>query len=145
MWMYSIREPATSGFIGGINSNDWGPGGIHCKIVDGHANAGINALAGGDMNGKTIVGPDEWVHLALTVSDQEAAIYLNGQREDSRGFSTPLAMYLGNGCIGAWNNNGDIQRELTGKMNDVRIYDRAVSEAELLWLAGKKGPVQKPF
>jgi len=145
MWMYSVREPATAGFIGGINSNNWGTGGIHCKIVDGHANAGINALAGGDMNGKTIFGPDEWVHLALTVSDKEAVIYLNGQREDSRGFTTPLVMYLGNGCIGAWNNNNDIQRELTGKMDDVRIYDRAVSEAELLWLAGRRDPVHKPF
>ncbi len=145
MWMYSVPEPATSGFIGGINSNNWTTGGIHCKIVDGHANAGINALAGGDMNGRTIVGPDEWFHLALTVSDTEAAIYLNGQREDSRGFSTPLVMYLGNGCIGAYSDNGDIQRELTGKMDDVRIYDRAVSEAELLWLAGAREPVQKPF
>ncbi len=145
MWMYSVREPATAGIIGGINSNDWGPGGIHCKLFDGRANAGVNALAGGDMNGKTIVGPDEWVHLALTVSDTEATIYLNGQPEASRGFSTLLTMILGNGSIGAWNNNGDIQRELTGEMDDVRIYDRGVSEAELLWLAGKRTPVHKPF
>ena len=97
------------------------------------------------MNGRTVVKPDEWVHLALTVSDTVATLYLNGQAEASRGFTTPLTMFLGNGSIGAWNNNGDIQRELTGKMDDVRIYDRAVSEAELLWLAGKRAPVHKPF
>ncbi|RPJ19211.1 MAG: LamG domain-containing protein [Planctomycetaceae bacterium] len=145
MWMNSVRDPATAGIIGGINSNNWTTGGIHCKLYNGRANAGINALAGGDMNGRTVVKPDEWVHLALTVSDTVAILYLNGQAEASRGVTTPLTMFLGNGSIGAWNNNSDIQRELTGKMDDVRIYDRAVSEAELLWLAGKRAPVHKPF
>ena len=145
MWMYSIREPGPAGPIGGINFDNWSAGGIHCKLYDGRANAGINGLAGGDMNGDTIVGPDEWVHLALTVTDTEATIYLNGQAEDSRGFDSPLTMILGSGSIGAWSQNGNIVRELTGEMNDVRIYDRAVSEAELLWLAGKTAPVHKPF
>jgi hypothetical protein len=30
-------------------------------------------------------------------------------------------------------------------MDDVRIYNRAVSAEELLWLAGHKEPVHKPF
>jgi hypothetical protein len=54
-------------------------------------------------------------------------------------------MILGKGSIGAWNNNGDIQRELRGKMDDVRVYNRAVSPEEMLWLAGRRGPVHKPF
>ncbi|RPJ32508.1 MAG: LamG domain-containing protein, partial [Planctomycetaceae bacterium] len=93
----------------------------------------------------TIVGAQEWVHLALTVSDTTATLYLNGQTEAFRAFSTPLTMILGGGCIGAWNSNGDIQRELNGQMDDVRIYDRALSQEELLWLTGKRTPVHKPF
>ena len=145
MWMYSLTTPASSGFIGGINFHSWSAGGIHCKLSDGRANAGIYALAGGDLQGTTVAGPEEWVHLALTVSDTVATIYLNGQVEASRSFPAPLAMTLGNASLGAWNNNGDVQRELKGMMDDVRIYDRAVSPAELLWLAGKRAPVHQPF
>jgi len=145
MWMYSLTTPASSGFIGGINFHNWSAGGIHCKLNNGLANAGIYALAGGDLQGTTVAGPEEWVHLALTVSDTVATLYLNGQVEASRSFSTPLAMTLGNASIGAWNNNGDVQRELKGWMDNVRIYDRAISTEELLWLAGKRAPVHQPF
>jgi hypothetical protein len=145
MWIYSTVEPASVDFCGGINSDGWSAGGIHCKLRRGMANAGINGLAGGDMQGDTVAGAEEWVHLALTVSDTVATIYLNGQVEDSRGFAAPLTMILGNGSIGAWNNNGDIQRELTGQMDDVSIYDRALSQEEVLWLAGKRAPVHKAF
>jgi len=145
MWMYSLTAPAASGIMGGINFDNWSAGGIHCKFYDGKANAGINGLAGGDLNGTTIADSEEWVHLALTVTDSVATIYFNGQAEASRAFNTPLTMILGKGCLGAWNNNGDIQRELKGRMDDVRIYNRAVSPEELLWLAGRKEPVHKPF
>jgi len=145
MWMYSLTAPASSGIIGGINFDNWSAGGIHCKFFNGRANAGINGLAGGDLNGTTIVGTEEWAHLALTVTDKVATIYLNGQAEASRAFNTPLTMILGKACIGAWNNTGDIQRELKGRMDDVRIYNRAVSPEEMLWLAGRKEPVHKPF
>ncbi len=56
-----------------------------------------------------------------------------------------MMLILGNASIGAWNSNGDVQRELKGWMDNVRIYDRAVSMEELLWLAGKRAPVHQPF
>jgi len=145
MWIYSTEDPASLGFTGGINTDGWSAGGIHCKLRNGMANAGINGLAGGDMQGTNVVGPNVWVHLVLTVSDSEAVIYLNGQREDSRTFAAPLTLILGGASVGAWNNNGDIVRELTGQMDNVRVYDRALSEEEILWLAGKREAVNKPF
>ena len=145
MWIYSTVDPATLQHTGGINSDGWSAGGIHCKISGGRANAGINGLAGGDLQGDAVVQANVWVHLALTVSDSEAAIYLNGNLQDSRGFASPLTMILGNGSVGAWNNNGDIVRELKGQMDNVRVYDRALSEAEVLWLAGQRNPVHQPF
>ncbi len=145
MWMYSVSSLASAGPIGGINLDNWSAGGIHCKLFNGKANAGINGLAGGDLNGTTVVGVEEWTHLALTVSDTVATIYLNGQAEASRTFTAPLTMVLGSGSIGAWSTNGDIQRELNGQMDDVGVYNRALSAEEILWLAGKKDPVYKPF
>jgi len=145
MWIHSDVDPATLDFTGGINSDGWSSGGIHCKLRRGVANAGINGLAGGDMQGDAVVQANVWVHLALTVSDNEAAIYLNGNLQDSRGFASPLTMILGNGSVGAWNNNGDIVRELKGQMDNVRVYGRGLSEAEVLWLAGQRNPVHMPF
>ena len=145
MWMNSVSGLVSAGPVGGINQDNWSAGGIHCKFYNGKANAGINGLAGDDLNGKTVVEAGEWAHLALTVSDTVATIYLNGQAEASRAFGTPLTMILGSGAIGAWSTNGDIQRELKGQMDNIRIYDRALSPEELLWLAGKRSPVHKPF
>ncbi len=145
MWIYSNIDLAGRDFAGGINSDGWSAGGIHCKLRYGLANAGVNGLAGGDLLGETLAPANTWVHLALTVSDSEAAIYLNGQLEDSRGFASPLTMILGNGTVGAWNNNGDVVRELDGQMDNVRVYDRALSADEILWLAGQRDPVHKPF
>jgi hypothetical protein len=146
MWMYSLTKPASSGIMGGINYDNWSEGGgIHCKLYNGLANVGIWGMAGGDLNGTTVADSDEWIHLALTVTDTTTTLYLNGRAEAARTFNTPLKMILGRGCIGAYRNNGDIQRELKGRMNDVRIYHRAVSLEELLWLAGRREPVNKPF
>jgi len=146
MWLYSTVDPASHDNVGGINSDGgWSSGKIHCKISRGHANTGINGLAGGDLQGSSVVDIETWVHLALTVSDDQAVIYLNGRQEDSRSFESPLTMILGAASVGAWNNNGDIVRELTGQMDDIRIYDRALSEEEILWLAGRRDAVYKPF
>ena len=146
MWMYSLTKPDVSGIIGGINYDNWAEGGgIHCKLYNGRANVGISGVPGGDLNGTTIVNAEEWIHLGLTVTDTTVTLYLNGQVEASRTYTTPLQMILGRGCIGAYRNNNDIQRELKGQMDDVRIYNRAVSLEEMLWLAGRRDPAHKPF
>ncbi len=146
MWMYSSTRPEVSGIIGGINYDNWSEGGgIHCKIYDGVANVGVSGVPGGDLNGTTIVDADEWFHLGLTVTHDEVTLYLNGLVEATRSFTGPVQMILGRGCIGAYRSNNDIQRELKGQMDDVRVYNRAVSLEEMLWLAGRQDPVHKPF
>jgi len=146
MWMYSVTKPEVSGIIGGINYDNWSEGGgIHCKLYNGKANVGVSGVPGGDLNGTTIVDSEEWIHLGLTVTDKVVTLYLNGQPEASRTYTTPLKMILGRGCIGAYRDKGNIQRELKGQMDDVRIYNRAVSLEEMLWLAGHREPVHRPF
>jgi hypothetical protein len=146
MWMYSLTEPPNPGFIGGINYDNWSEGGgIHCKIHNAVANVGVSGVPGGDLNGTTVVGSDEWFHLGLTVTDNEVTLYLYGQVEASRSFTDPVEMILGRGCIGAYRDNNVIERELRGQMDDVRIYNRAVSLEEMLWLAGRRDPAHKPF
>jgi len=136
MMVYPTVDQTPLQFSGGLNTNDWSNGAVHIKLNNGNINVGINGLAGGDLVGTTIVLPDMWSHMALTVSETEVALYLDGVLEDSRALDAPLTnLIVGGGVLGAWNNGGDIQREMTGMMDNVLIYDRPLSAAEVRYLA----------
>ena len=139
MMVYPTVDQIPLQFSGGLNTDGWSSGAVHIKLNYGNINVGINGLAGGDLVGTTVVLPDMWSHLALTVSETEVALYLNGVLEDSRVLAAPLTnLIVGGGVLGAWNNGGDIQREMAGMMDDVLIYERALSVGEILYLAGER-------
>ena len=52
-----------------------------------------------------------------------------------------------NAYIGAITNNGDgsLYKLYSGLIDDVRLYSVALSEGEILWLAGQTGVKHKPF
>jgi hypothetical protein len=135
MMVYPTVDVVPLQFSGGINTDSWG-GGVHLKLNYGTVNVGVEGLAGGDVVGTSIVQPNTWTHLALTVSPDEVAVYLNGEKEGSRTGEAVPAVNVGAASIGAWNNGGtDVQREMTGMMDNVLIYNRALSEAEVRYLA----------
>jgi len=145
MWIYPTTDLTPLQFSGGMNTSPWGAGAIHLKANYGVVNVGINGLAGGDLVGTTVIDPNAWSHLALTISDSKVAIYLNGQLEDSRDIDAPLTnLVLGGATLGAWDNGGDIQREMAGYMDDVMVYERALSAGEVQWLAGLRPVVADP-
>lgn len=130
MWIFSTEDLVPLQFSGGINTNDWVTGAVHFKLNYGLLNVGINGL-GPDVVGVTVVYPDEWNHMALTVSDMEVNLYLNGYFEATAEVTTPVDLIVGDATIGAWN----LDREWTGMMDDVRIYDVALSEEEVVALS----------
>lgn len=136
MWVLPTADLSTLQFSGGMNSNGWTDGAVHLKLSYGMVNAGINGLDDGDLQGTTVIVPGMWTHIALTVSPTEAAVYMNGVLEDSRVLDAPLSLMLGEAALGAWNNGGDIQREMAGLMDDIYVYSRALSQKELIELAG---------
>jgi len=137
MWVMPTADLSGLQFAGGMNTNGWVAGAVHLKLSYGMINAGINGLDGGDLQGTTVVTPGMWTHLAMTISPIEAILYLGGQVEDSRVLEAPLSgLILGDAALGAWNNAGDLQREMAGLVDDVCVYDRALSLEELTELAG---------
>ncbi len=135
MWVYPTEDMTSLDFSGGMNTDVWEAGAMHFKFHYGAINVGINGLDGGDLEGATIAMMDTWSHIAVTVSETEIALYLNGGREDSRVLDAPLDVVLGAASLGGWNNGGTLSREMAGEMDDVLIYDRALSEGEVLFLA----------
>ena len=138
MWVYPTADLTSLQFSGGINTDGWVAGAVHFKFSYGLINAGINGLDGGDLQGFSVGVTNSWNHIALTVSETEVAVYLNGNKEDSRSLAAPLTdLVVGGASIGAWNDADTLSREMTGEVDNVRIYDRALSEGEVLFLAGE--------
>lgn len=126
MWVFPTVDLVPLQFSGGINTHDWVAGAVHFKLNYGMLNVGINGY-GDDVVGVTMVYPDEWTHIALTVSDFEVVLYLNGEIDAMAEVTEPLELVVGDATLGAWN----LDREWTGMMDDFRLYDLALSEVEI--------------
>ena len=129
-WVNSDMELEATQFSGGINTNEWAAGSVHFKLNYGLMNVGINGY-GDDVVGTNLVYAGEWTHMALTVSETEVTHYLNGVFEAMGEIETPQELIMGDATLGAWN----LDREWFGSMDDVRIYDVALSESEIDSLA----------
>jgi len=137
MWVYPTADMTSLDFSGGMNTDVWAAGAVHFKFHYGLLNVGINGLDGGDLEGASLGVTDVWNHIAVTVSQTEIALYLNGGLEDSRTLAAPIDVILGASSLGAWNNADALSREMTGEMDNVIVYDRALSAGEILFLSDR--------
>jgi len=83
------------------------------------------------------LSPYEWIHVAGTYDHNEQTCYVSGVAENSetRG---PIELLTdpndGMGIAGRYGDSGTGGR-FDGLIDDVRVYDRALSRAEIAWLA----------
>lgn len=146
--MWARTEVAwTGGFFALYHNNGWDAGDIHMHVSNGgYFSAGVNGLAGGDLQGTTLMAVDQWYNVTVTVSASEANLYVNGVRESSRvPTAIPESFTLGEGHLGAWLNGANLERALTGQIDDVHIYNRVLSYAEVMSLASRTTSLYKPF
>ncbi len=102
---------------------------------DGSANNLRAEIRGGDggnvsVSASTDVSDGEWYHAFAVYDGSEVRIYINGNEEGSVGRSGTIGSTTGDLLIGA-NYDGSYRRYWKGKINDVRIYDRALNEDEI--------------
>ena len=90
-------------------------------------NAGYNA------DGVTVVGFDEWHHVAATFDGTNVVLYLDGAVEAANTTEFPIAENGLNTEIGR--NPESTDRTWDGLIDEVLIYNRALSEDEILILA----------
>jgi len=105
----------------------------------------------GAVQGDTNVNDGAWHHVALTVienatiSSSDTILWLDGQ-DDTRPNTDPdgFNIIVGDDVkIGRRHNTGTWW--FTGQFDDIRIYDYALSDAEIAWLSGRTQPFDKPF
>jgi hypothetical protein len=106
-------------------------------IQCGHANGGWYWLDSSNL----ITTPNQWYHVACTYNNtgRVAVTYINGTQSSTGTFSASPATNANPLIIG---NDPDYNEFFGGKVDEVQIYNRALSEAEIRGLMG--GAPQAP-
>jgi hypothetical protein len=106
---------------------------------------------GGNLQGNSNVNDSKWHHVAVTLQDNatisypDVILYVDGI-DDTRPSTDPAAFNLTadqDVRIGSRPSSND--RFFMGLIDDVRIYDRALTQEEIAWLAGRTKSFDKPF
>jgi len=87
-----------------------------------------------DRRGVPVSAWNQWNHLAATWDGATLSQYLNGVLVDSVAFSGPIANTASNLTIGI--NSGVWSTAFTGTVDDIRIYNHALTAAEISRLGG---------
>jgi len=102
-----------------------------------------------EVTWNSVQGPsvrlDEWVHLVAVYSEGTQQFYVDGvfaaEESATVNVNSTQELLIGAGANEAANHN----YLFVGKIDDVRLYDRALSYGEAAWLAGRTLPFDKPF
>jgi hypothetical protein len=121
-WMVVQKKDPEHG--GGVYNFDIQPGRVSCSL----------RIAGGGSSteiatGTTPIAVGEWQHIAATWDGETIRVYYNGQLEGEQPFPHALATSDGELWIGRYYSAFD------GDIDEVRIYNRALSAAELTDIA----------
>jgi hypothetical protein len=108
--------------------------------------------AGGNVQGDTLVNDGGWYHVAVTVQENvtisypDVILYLNGT-DDTRPTidADPVFNITAAEDVSIGRRPASNDRFFMGQIDDVRIYDRALTQEEVTWLAGRIEPFDKPF
>ena len=141
-----INTTANNGALVTWGSSDGaGPGG---QRQSWRINGGSLRAEHGDGNwrGNTRINDGEWHHVALTaveganLNPPQNVLYVDGQQDTFRaGGSGNIYNLRADADVALGNSASLLNRWYTGLMDDVRIYDRALSAGDVLWLAGGHG------
>ncbi|MCH7921091.1 MAG: hypothetical protein IIC50_24370 [Planctomycetes bacterium] len=105
--------------------------------------------ADGNLRGNTYVNDGEWHHVALTVMEgatlrpEMTQLYVDG-REDTYFSGADVAYIIAAGSdVNVGRSGPQDGRYFLGSLDEVRIYDRHLSAAEVAWLAGRTAPFDR--
>ena len=104
-------------------------------IVDGDdsTNSGVISgwISGGNRTGNStvFVQDNEWTHIVWTWDGTNHKIYVNGVLDVTNAETTRPPSDAANMRFGTWNHS--TEREFKGKMDEVSIFNKALTQAEI--------------
>jgi hypothetical protein len=97
----------------------------------------------GEATGRTRLNDGDWHHAAGTYDGMTVRLYVDGFEDASSAQANDtISTDTVNLFIGIEEDQSD---DWNGWIDDVRIYDYALSYGEVSWLAGRTSPFYKPF
>jgi len=84
----------------------------------------------------------QWVHITVTHEGQKKMLYIDGLIDGEAEVAPAGTFEIGPGRIGAWSQ--DPGRDLSAHIDDVRIYNRALTQEEAAYLADRTEPFEQP-
>ena len=105
----------------------------------------------GNLRGNTYVNDGEWHHGALTVVEggnlrvPQTLLYVDGQEDTTFSGSDNIYNITADADVSIGRRASHEDRYFPGSIDEVRIYDRVLTEEEIAWLAGRTKPFDKPF
>ncbi|MBL7154322.1 MAG: LamG domain-containing protein, partial [Phycisphaerae bacterium] len=85
-----------------------------------------------------------WYHAGIVKSAETMTLYVNGERVGSAAGAAQFDQALQNITMGVLKHD-NLARYFTGPIDDVYLYDRALSQEEVASLAGRTEPFSEPF
>ncbi len=95
-----------------------------------------------NLQGSARLPADAWSHVAITCDEQEARVFIDGRRVARAVYGVPIATDITPLLIGAreGNPNQPLSGFLPARVDDLLIYDRALSEIDIAALAAGVRP-----
>ncbi len=130
-WIKPKEENFDSGLRSLISHKvvPWVDGTIHFMLRDRSLQFSVKNDSG--LTGTTEFEADQWYHVAVVRDGTDMIAYVNGQ-EDARVTGTNQITFKDGFNIGA---HANASRQFFGRMEDIRIYDHALTAEELLAIA----------
>lgn len=119
LWVYP--DPQTSNSYHALIAQDGSNGLFYMGQASSNARK-ISYYTGGDQFSNAQIPLRTWSHVVVTNSAGTAAIYINGALDSNKS---------GAAAAFTWIGNDDINEDFGGKLDDVRVYNRALSAAEV--------------
>ena len=140
MWLKPRDIPyaaADQDYYAVLHNDAWNAGSLHAHLRQNTSLWNPEINGGPNISSTTVLQEDQWYHCVFTITDSAAQIYINGVLE-SESTTGNAGAYLGPLNFGSWNNAG---RNYHGLMDDIRVYDHILSEAEIAGaMEGKPWP-----
>jgi hypothetical protein len=80
---------------------------------------------------------NEWYHLTVTIKSTEACVYINGAKAGCATMTIPYTYTQSATFLGNSSGTGNQSYPYSGKMDDVRIYNRVLTPKEITFLSAK--------
>ena len=129
MWIYARGVPtAAKDYRMPLSNDTWADRAIHVHIMPETSIFKIDTKNGTDISSNTVIQADQWYHIAGTLDAAgESKIYIDGVL-DNTATGNAKEYIIGPANIGAYQESS---RFLDGMIDDVRIYNHVLSEAEV--------------